>query len=209
MDRNKQGHSHFSCLTRFSILYLHLFLAELEVDYCVCVQAYHQIDEVVRQAVAAQHFEECRSRNGIKCLNQIDKRDISLKVMLLSLSQCHEEIESTIDGPSLWTKSTLILWSVLLHDFFQPLYHHARQDFGRNIQKTYAAPVLRLSKVSLLGQKNQLGFQPFRITDTSVVRTIVKLRDNLWRKPRINHFQIPMLNVEFNITVQLRFAVPL
>ena len=139
-----------------SILYLHLFLAELEVDYCVCVQAYHQIDEVVRQAVAAQHFEECRSRNGIKCLNQIDKRDISLKVMLLSLSQCHEELESTIDGPSLWTKSTLILWSVLLHDFFQPLYHHARQDFGRNIQKTYAAPVLRLSKVSLFGQKNQL-----------------------------------------------------
>ena len=145
-------------------------------DYCVCVQAYHQIDEVVRQAVAAQHFEECRSRNGIKCLNQIDKRDISLKVMLLSLSQCHEEIESTIDGPSLWTKSTLILWSVLLHDFFQPLYHHARQEFGRNIQKTYAAPVLRLSKVSLFGQKNQLGFQPFRITDTSVVRTVVKLQ---------------------------------
>ena len=141
-------------LLTLPILYLHLFLAELEVDYCVCVQAYHQIDEVVRQAVAAQHFEECRSRNGIKCLNQIDKRDISLKVMLLSLSQCHEEIESTIDGPSLWTKSTLILWSVLLHDFFQPLYHHARQDFGRNIQKTYAAPVLRLSKVSLFGQKN-------------------------------------------------------
>ena len=173
------------------------------------MQAYHQVDEVVGQAVAAQHFEECRSRNGIKCLNQIDKRDISLKVMLLSLSQCHEEIESTIDGPSLWTKSTLILWSVLLHDFFQPLYHHARQDFGRNIQKTYAAPVLRLSKVSLFGQKNQLGFQPFRIKDTSVVRTIVKLRDNLWRKPRIDHFQIPMINVEFNIGVQLRFAVPL
>ena len=105
-------------LSTFPILYLHLFLAELEVNYCVCVQAYHQIDEVVRQAVAAQHFEECRSRNGIKCLNQIDRRDISLKVMLLSLSQCHEEIESTIDGPSLWTKSTLILWSVLLHDFF-------------------------------------------------------------------------------------------
>ena len=110
------------------ILDLHLFVAELEVDYCVCVQAYHQIDEVVRQAVAAQHFEECRSRNGIKCLNQIDKRDISLKVMLLSLSQCHEKIESTIDGPSLRTKPTLILWSVLLHDAFQPLYHHARQD---------------------------------------------------------------------------------
>ena len=64
-------------LLTLPILYLHLFLAELEVDYCVCVQAYHQIDEVVRQAVAAQHFEECRSRNGIKCLNQIDKRDIS------------------------------------------------------------------------------------------------------------------------------------
>ena len=36
------------------ILYLHLFLAELEVDRCVGVQAYHQVDEVVGQAVAAR-----------------------------------------------------------------------------------------------------------------------------------------------------------
>ena len=98
------------------------------VDHSVCVQARHHIDEVVGQTVVTQHFEECRSRNGIKCLNQINKRDISLEVMLLSLSQCHEKIESTIDGPSLRTKPTLILWSVLLHDAFQPLYPHARQD---------------------------------------------------------------------------------
>ena len=120
----------FTCPLTHSnlILYLHLFIPKLEVDHSVCVQARHHIDEVVGQTVATQHLEECRSRNGIKCLNQINKRDISLEVMLLSLLQCHEKIESTIDGPSLRTKPTLILWSVLLHDAFQPLYHHARQD---------------------------------------------------------------------------------
>ena len=44
----------FACSLAHSdpIPHLHLFLAKLEVDHCVCVQACHQIDEVVGQTVA-------------------------------------------------------------------------------------------------------------------------------------------------------------
>ena len=62
-------------LSTFPILYLHLFLAELEVDYCVCVQAYHQIDQVVRQAVAAQPH-----------LNSPGKADSRIYGLLLALT---------------------------------------------------------------------------------------------------------------------------
>jgi hypothetical protein len=119
--------------------------ADDELHCSSCVQADHDVDEVVREAKFLQHLEESLARDGVEGFDKLRLMKSAHVSRLCSLrfsSAIYTRVEEPVDSPSLSSKTVLVLQTFFILHELHGCNNHGGENLGSDVQKTDGAPVL-------------------------------------------------------------------